>query len=94
MHTHEKVVCRKCQKVVRQCRCMEGSKFCTYVDECEDCKSRPKWPDDGIPVIPPLPPNNPNLGKVRCGECGMVWEGVMGYVCGNLRCPVQRKVIC
>ena len=30
--------------------------------------------------------------KTTCSTCGMVWEGVMGYVCGNLNCPVQLKV--
>lgn len=30
--------------------------------------------------------------KVKCVKCGMIWEGVMGYVCGNTDCPVQLKV--
>jgi hypothetical protein len=30
--------------------------------------------------------------KTTCSKCGMVWEGVMGYVCGNVDCPVQLKV--
>lgn len=30
--------------------------------------------------------------KTTCPTCGMVWEGVMGYVCGNLNCPIQLKV--
>ena len=30
--------------------------------------------------------------KTTCSKCGMVWEGVMGYVCRNVDCPVQLKV--
>ena len=30
--------------------------------------------------------------KTTCSKCGMVWEGVMGYVCSDLNCPVQLKV--
>lgn len=48
--------------------------------------------DENIPVIPPLK-QNPITG-VKCGECGMIWKGAMGYVCPNLRCPIQLKVTC
>ena len=30
--------------------------------------------------------------KTTCSKCGMVWKGVMGYVCGDVNCPVQLKV--
>jgi hypothetical protein len=36
------------------------------------------------PSIPPIAD-----GSVRCSKCGMVWKGVMGYVCSNQPCPVQ-----
>lgn len=26
-----------------------------------------------------------------CSKCGMDWKGVMGYVCGDSKCPVQIK---
>lgn len=31
--------------------------------------------------------------SVICSKCGMKWEGVMGYVCQHLDCPVQLKPI-
>jgi len=53
-----------------------------------------------LPVIGPLPPGEPNLDPnppvAKCGECGMVWRmvwrRVMGYSCGNPRCPMQPRV--
>lgn len=53
----------------------------------------------GVPVIPPLPKEveypkviEPNPVVAVCGECGMKIHQVMGYCCGNNRCPVQPKV--
>ncbi len=48
-------------------------------------------PDD-VPVIPRLPewhypPTDPNPVVSVCGECGLCIRRVMGYVCGNPRCP-------
>ena len=68
----------------------------------------PKIPKDrpSIPPISPLtipqPPFNPwrtvPPGElppvVKCPQCGMKWEGVMGYVCGSSTCPLQPKVTC
>jgi hypothetical protein len=45
----------------------------------------------------PMPPQNlpPQMQpSVRCVKCGMVWKGVMGYVCGDTYCPVQLKTTC
>ncbi len=31
--------------------------------------------------------------RVVCQKCNMVWEGVMGYVCHRIDCPIQPKII-
>ena len=48
----------------------------------------------GIPIIPqvpedvnPLRPVDPNPIVAVCGECGLDLRQVMGYCCGNARCP-------
>jgi hypothetical protein len=52
----------------------------------------------GIPVVPPLPQGEPNLDPnpvvSKCGECGIEWQRVMHYSCGNSRCPMQPHVTC
>lgn len=46
-----------------------------------------------IPVIPKLPEStqpestDPHAPVAICGECGLEIYRVMGYVCGNSRCP-------
>lgn len=52
---------------------------------------------DNLPVIPPIPPrpNSPADGAIAiCGECGLRILPVMGYVCGNSRCPAFPRVTC
>lgn len=52
---------------------------------------------DGLPIIPPLPtlwPRAPDGAIAVCGECGLRIQPVMGYVCGNMRCPVFLRVTC
>jgi hypothetical protein len=52
----------------------------------------------GIPVIPKLPdptPNyDPNPTVAVCGECGLEMKRVMGYCCGNSRCPCFPRITC
>jgi hypothetical protein len=66
--------------------------------------SQPDWPNPwpipkpsipDIPWIPKVPydppywpkPYNPDDGT-RCTRCGMLWKGVMGYVCPDHYCPM------
>lgn len=47
------------------------------------------------PSFPPSYPNypfHPSEAKPKCRVCGMVFEGVMGYVCPHNNCP--GKVTC
>jgi hypothetical protein len=46
------------------------------------------------PVQPVYPtrPTAPSLGPTICSKCGMKWEGIMGYNCYLIDCPVQPKV--
>lgn len=46
--------------------------------------------------IPPLKWDDvaPIGSRKSCPTCGIMWEGVMGYVCPNLECPVQPKPRC
>lgn len=47
------------------------------------------------PTIPWVSPTNAPGYYPRttaCSECGMQWSGVMGYVCPNIKCPIQPKV--
>lgn len=48
------------------------------------------------PVIPPLPQDEPNLDPnpivAICGECNLELRRVMGYSCGNPRCPIQPRI--
>lgn len=32
--------------------------------------------------------------KQSCPKCGISLDGVMGYVCGDTRCPTFMKVTC
>lgn len=43
-------------------------------------------------VLPVYPTPQLDLNSTRCSKCGMVWKGVMGYVCLSQDCPVQLKV--
>ncbi len=45
-----------------------------------------------IQPVTPIYPKTPSLGDYKCLKCGMVWSGVMSYVCSNMNCPVQVKV--
>jgi hypothetical protein len=38
-----------------------------------------KWPHDKNPWV---------VEKTRCPSCGIIFEGVMGFVCSNNRCPM------
>ena len=38
-----------------------------------------------LPIAPVLPTVVPN----RCNVCGITFEGAMGYVCTNPRCPTR-----
>ena len=50
--------------------------------EYEDSYPYPDWP-----LIPqPYTPWQPQA-KSQCSECGLVLEGIMGYVCGHPKCP-------
>lgn len=48
-----------------------------------------------FPVLPPFPtfpvfpemPVFPTLNDFSCRECGLIWDGPMGYVCPNPKCP-------
>ena len=42
------------------------------------------------PLVDPIELLDSNTKK--CTKCGMVWKGVMGYVCAQSDCPVQMKV--
>ena len=43
-----------------------------------------------IPPVYPIP--TMDLNSKKCSKCGMIWKGVMGYVCPSQDCPVQVKV--
>jgi hypothetical protein len=45
-----------------------------------------------ISTVQPVYPTTPSLRGTTCAKCGMRWEGVMGYVCIQLGCPVQMQV--
>ena len=48
-----------------------------------------------LPVYPaPLVPELDLYGGTQCPKCGLVWSGVMGYVCPDVKCPIQLKVTC
>ena len=48
--------------------------------------------DMKIRSIPPVYPTPTiDLNSKKCSKCGMVWTGVMGYVCPSQDCPVQLK---
>ena len=45
------------------------------------------------PYKPPPADHDPTYwAQQTCSKCGMKWNGVMGYVCSNVDCPVQLKV--
>lgn len=31
--------------------------------------------------------------QIKCQKCGMMWKGVMGYVCPRMDCVIQPKII-
>ena len=48
-----------------------------------------------VPIPTPWPDPVPDLyGGTQCPKCGLVWSGVMGYVCPDSQCPIQLKVTC
>ncbi len=51
----------------------------------------PEWPDTW-PFPKGPKPWEPHLSETSCGVCGMKWDGPMGYVCPNLKCP--SRVTC
>lgn len=52
------------------------------------------YPDISKPVvIPTVFPSPTNANKTKCYQCGMTWEGVMGYWCPNMTCPMQTKTV-
>lgn len=40
----------------------------------------------------PTVPVNAFTQEIKCPTCGMVWKGAMGYVCPNMKCPIQPRV--
>ena len=48
--------------------------------------------DDGYEVVPPLP--KIQVKGSKCGECGMKFDRgkAYGFVCPNMRCPMQSKI--
>ena len=46
-----------------------------------------------IMTQPPIEPYQAYGDIITCSKCGMVWKGTMGYVCTDLKCPVQMKMI-
>lgn len=65
-------------------------------DEVSDISIPPHLP----PALPPAQPATPPVlpqpwqpptlpdAKSTCGKCGMVFEGIMGYVCQDPTCPM------
>jgi len=45
-----------------------------------------------IPFVPDPYPWTPVPRENRCPRCGIKWEGVMGYVCGDPNCPMQPRI--
>ena len=48
-------------------------------------------PIDWAEIADPTPLEQ---GQTKCSHCGLVWEGVMGYVCGYTDCPMHTKITC
>jgi hypothetical protein len=46
-----------------------------------------EWPRPFAPDHEKAPLPSP-LGGTTCRKCGMVWHGVMGYVCSEFDCPM------
>lgn len=44
-----------------------------------------------VPFIPPAPA--PLFQGNQCGGCGISLDGVIGYVCPRLDCPIQPRII-
>lgn len=44
------------------------------------------WPKPFVPREEKSPPSP--LGGTTCSKCGMVWQGIMGYVCSEFDCPM------
>jgi hypothetical protein len=71
----------------------------TALNYAETLKSAMKdvkdFKDMRINPIQPIVTTTPrptSLSSTTCSECGMVWQGVMGYVCSRSDCPVQFNV--
>ena len=47
---HERVVCSKCDKIIRQCRCMEPHKVITF-ETCDKCAGNPAPQTTGNLVV-------------------------------------------
>lgn len=43
------------------------------------------------PFMPSPPPGH--KPKIYCHQCGMTWEGMMGYVCPRQNCLIQPKTM-
>jgi hypothetical protein len=70
-------------------------KYCLVYcgDRCNCQRGGAVTKDPDYDLIPPL------QGATRgtqCGECGAKfdYDKAYGFVCGNLRCPVQLKTTC
>lgn len=45
-----------------------------------------------VPSYAPWPSTSPNISlRETCPKCGIKIDGVMGYVCSSINCPVQYK---
>lgn len=61
-----------------------------FYDGYQAAKKEPTLPPDigRWPVGPGLVEP-----QIKCQQCGVMWQGVMGYVCPRMDCPIQPKVI-
>lgn len=41
----------------------------------------------------PVGPGLVQQPEIKCQKCGMMWQGVMGYVCPRMDCEIQPKII-
>ena len=60
-------------------------------DRVNKLEQRPiQQPDIGrLPVGPGLAQEP----EIKCHKCGMIWKGIMGYVCPRMDCAIQPKII-
>lgn len=56
----------------------------------ENVKVNPNPPDIGRW---PVGPGIIEAPEIKCQQCGMMWRGVMGYVCPRMDCHIQPKTI-